>query len=389
MNGKVPLLIKIAKLTYGKIISSHKKIVLKNDTAADLKKGPYVYLINHCGIMDPVVVSAVVPGHIRWIAGAYLFKNPFLKFVIGRCCTAISKQQGRSDLSMVKNMKKALEQNDNIGLFPEGTRTWDGDIMPYSAYAVARLLKYCKSSVLFVHLEGAYAQQPRWATYKRKGNICVHITRLISADTVNNLPIDSLQTEIENSFFFSNDSWKKTVDYKYVSGHRAEGIQRLLYLCPCCKKLDTVSAQANKISCSECGAEAVLTDKDDLESKNINFKNLSEWHRWEKENILKQDSFKEEKGVLLQSGNDDNNGKLKTISKDFSVCLKDAKLIVKGENVDLKLALDDITSLILNAKQTMELFADNLLYRIRLTENGCSLKYFDYYNAYKAFNDKE
>jgi hypothetical protein len=53
-----------------------------------------------------------------------------------------------------------------------------------------------------------------------------------------------------------------------------------------------------------------------------------------------------------------------------------------GEN-HYELPLQDITSLVLNAKQTMELFCGNVLYRIRLLPGANSLKYQEYYRNYR------
>ena len=105
--SRMPFLIRIARWTYGRMLRANGKVSLRNESGADLKKGPYLYLINHVGIMDPVMLSAVLPQHVRWVAGAYLFKNWFLKLVIGRWCTAIPKQQGRRDLSMIRNIRIA------------------------------------------------------------------------------------------------------------------------------------------------------------------------------------------------------------------------------------------------------------------------------------------
>ena len=54
-----------------------------------------------------------------------------------------------------------------------------------------------------------------------------------------------------------------------------------------------------------------------------------------------------------------------------------------GDNKVLELPLKDVSSLILNAKQTMELFCNNVLYRIRLMPDSCSLKYHEYFLSFK------
>ena len=53
---------------------------------------------------------------------------------------------------------------------------------------------------------------------------------------------------------------------------------------------------------------------------------------------------------------------------------------VRGKQYQLP--LNQVSSLILNAKQTIELFLGDILYRIRLLPGASSLKYHEYYISY-------
>ena len=382
--SRMPFLIRIARWTYGRMLRANGKVSLRNESGADLKKGPYLYLINHVGIMDPVMLSAVLPQHVRWVAGAYLFKNWFLKLVIGRWCTAIPKQQGRRDLSMIRNIRIAFQNGDNVGLFPEGTRTWDGEMMPVNYVSLAKFTRMYKVPVLVVHLEGGYAHHPRWADFKRKGKVVVNVKYHLSAQQIEQMPVETLSETLRDYMHFSNDEWKQTVDYSYVCDRRAEGLQRLLYMCPKCNSLDTMRTEGNRVTCSSCGAITILDDMDNLTSVDIPFTTLREWHEWEAAEVCRIEGFPKEDGVLLQTGDADNDGELQTISEKITVQLRNDILYVDcgsdchGQN-HYELPMHNITSLILNAKQTMELFCDDVLYRIRLLPEANSLKYQEYY----------
>ena len=387
MSG-MPWLISFARCTYGRLLRAGGKVGLRNDCGADLKAGPYIYLFNHVGIMDPVMVSAVFPCHVRWVAGAYLFKNRFLKLVLGKGCGAIPKQQGRNDLSMARNIGTALKNGDNIGLFPEGTRTWDGEMMPIVYIALAKFVRRYNVPVVVCHLEGGYAHQPRWADHKRKGKVTVAVRHYLSAEELQTTQIDALASRLEEYMHFSNDEWKRTADYSYVCGRRAEGLQRLLYMCPKCNAFDSLDTSGNTITCRKCGAVAELDPMDDIVSSDIPFHTLREWHEWESSETCRQGGFPAEGGVLFQTGDDNDDGELKTISENITVQLKDDILTVDCNGTDAgenryDLPLQDITSLVLNAKQTMELFCGNVLYRIRLKPEANSLKYQEYYRSYR------
>ena len=391
-KSKMPPLIRLARATYGRILRAGGKVRLVNSCGIDLTEGPYLLLSNHVGIMDPVMISAVMPRHIRWVAGAYLFKTRFLNLVIGKGCTAIPKQQGRSDISMIRNAQRAFRNGENVGLFPEGTRTWDGEMVDMPYRSLAKLLRLFKVTVIFVHLEGGFAHQPRWADFKRKGSVTVNVKHFLTPGQIEVLDSATLEETIREYLRFSNDEWKETVTYDYRSPRRAEGLQRLFYLCPSCGGIDTMKTMDNRIICTKCNAGTVLDEKDNLTSVDTPFTRLSQWHTWEAEMICDRDEFPPEPGVLFQKGDADDEGDLQTISKNITVRLAHDVLEIKcntGKREVFRLELDKVNSLVLNAKQTMELFFGDVLYRIRLLPQACSLKYHEYYLGFRRKQMKE
>ena len=111
---------------------------------------------------------------------------------------------------------------------------------------------------------------------------------------------------------------------------------------------------------------------------------MKDWHTWESSEICKLEGFPKEDGVLLQTGDANNDGELQTISTKISVQLRNDVLYVdcgddcQGKN-RYELPMSNISSLVLNAKQTMELFCDDVLYRIRLLPEANALKYQEYF----------
>ncbi|MBQ0071969.1 MAG: 1-acyl-sn-glycerol-3-phosphate acyltransferase [Spirochaetales bacterium] len=292
-----------------------------NDSGVDISQGPYLLLSNHVGTYDPIVISASMDRHVRWVAGAYLFKLGLLRLVLTKGATAIPKQQGRADMSSLKAMQNALKEGSIVGLFPEGTRTWDGDMVDLDYMSLAKMIRIFRCPVLFVHLEGVYGECPRWATERRKGGgMHIRITRVLEKEAIAAMSLPEFAENIKESMAFSNDEWKTKESYHYASPLRAEGLERVLYLCPKCGGVGTMSTKGSSISCS-CGAQATLNALDDLESSSVSFRQIREWHQWEKKALADISSFPEEKGVLFQTGDADNNGRLTTVSEDITVSL--------------------------------------------------------------------
>ncbi|MCQ2398832.1 MAG: 1-acyl-sn-glycerol-3-phosphate acyltransferase [Sphaerochaetaceae bacterium] len=385
MDGKFPPFVRLIRHTWSHWLLWHFKVSLKTEPEVDLNAGPFILFSNHCGTYDPLIISSVLPVHIRWITGAYLFKTRFLRFLFEKLIGCIPKQQGQSDFDTVRKIMRCLKARDNVGIFPEGTRTWDGNMVPYNAKVLAKMLRMFKVPAVFCSLEGCFASQPRWADSHRKGmGICVHLTHMISLEEITTLPVSEIQQRISDYLDFSNDRWKSENPYRITSQHRAEGIQRMFYMCPVCHRIGSVVSAGNSVKCSTCGAKAQITETDDIKSENIEFTSMSQWHEWEASEMSSGICFKKEHGVLLQTGNSDDTGRLKTLSKNFTAKLQHRTLCIRYRRTVMVLPFKKITSFVINAKFTMEFFCGDVLYRMRLDRNLSPLKYQEYYFAFKA-----
>ena len=391
MKSDTTWLIKLAHIFYARPLIRRRRLSLVNNTAADLNKGPYLLISNHVGIMDPVIISSLFPRErtVRWVTGAYLFKSRFLKHIFSHHLKCIPKQQGKSDFSTVRTMQRELKNGNIVGIYPEGTRTWDGDTISMNYLPVAKMMKTFRVPVIVANLEGGFANQPRWADKIRKGPVTVNIKRLFTPDEIAALDLGELSRDVQSFLFFSNDAWKNNENYRYESNERAEGIQRLFYMCPVCHGIETIKTKGNTIRCSNCGATAELDSMDNIVSDTIEFTKIPQWHNWEKNTLSEIKAFAPQHGVLFQRGNSDNNGTLEAISKDITVSLENNIINVKCNDSGRKfeMPLENITSLILNAKQTIELFCNEVLYRIRLTPDASSLKYQEYYQVFTEKNN--
>ncbi len=393
MDTKFHWLYNLARHTYSPWYVKTHHVSLVNKNNYDISEGPFLILSNHVGTHDPIEIGSVLlHRHIHWVAGAYMFKMPFVGWIMGKVCELIPKQQGRGDFETIRLIKKHFKEGKIVGLFPEGTRTWDGNMMPINYQAIAKMIHSFKVPVVFISIEGGYASEPRWALKRRKGPVSINMRYLMSEEEAMSLSVEDLAVKIKENLDFSNETWKKTVDYHYESKNRAEGLQRTLYMCPKCHKIGTLETKGDKIFCSDCGFEATLTKKDDLLSKDTKLKTVVEWHNWEMEALKECKGFSAERGRLFQVGDSNDKGTLTDLSKDITISLENDEIIVKcndGITKVFHLPLSKITSFILNAKQTMELFCDERLYRIRLSSDSSSLKYNEYYLAYLARSKKE
>jgi 1-acyl-sn-glycerol-3-phosphate acyltransferase len=381
-----PFILPFAQHTYGIYAKKKYNLTIENKELLENINGKCFVLSNHCHVIDAVFISLLFPFHIRWVAGAYLFKLKVLGYLLKNLVKSIGKKQGRSDLSTINEMKKAFKNNDCVGLFPEGCRTWDGDFNSLDNTATAKLVRIFKVPVIFVNMEGAFGRKPRWSNVERKGPINIKIKSVLYPEDFKNLKVDEINDIINTELGFSFDKWEEEHHIPYKCNHQVEGLQKILYICPSCGSIDTLDTTGKKAICTNCKCETEMDDYLRIKSNNHSFTRLNEWREWEKNQLLDVDTFEKESGVLLQTMKDE---KLITLSKKIEVSIKNDAIIILYDGKELVLDFNSISSLILNAKQSIELYHNDVQYRIRLNPNGCSIKYFDYFENHEEKKENQ
>ena len=90
-------------------------------------EGPLILASSHASHLDPPLVGSGVKRVCHFLARATLFTNPFFGWVLREVCAVPVDRDGGSGAGMKSIMSKLAEGRAVI-LFPEGTRTPDGQL---------------------------------------------------------------------------------------------------------------------------------------------------------------------------------------------------------------------------------------------------------------------
>ncbi len=388
--SETPLFIRIARPTYGRWLLYHHQVRTAGYEMIP-KQGPFLILANHTHTYDPFFISSSLKIHVRWVAGAYLFKNQFIKLLLQKWIGGIAKQQGRSDFQTIRDISAAFKQNQVVGLFPEGTRTWDGEPLGFEL-ATAKLVRMFGVPVVLMHIEGGYAQRPRWAIHLRKGPITLRVIQVLQPGQLKQLSVKQVHQQLTELLGFSHHRWQKQQQIPYISRGNAEGLEKLLYQCPSCNSRSTLVTEGHEIRCTACDLTCVLDPYDHLlvtRGTALGFSSVAQWHTWEQQQLCATDAtgelFPPDQGVLLQQG---VGKKLVTISRDFTVALEADRMVITMKttvpehlNNPLIFTFEHMQSMIINAKSTIELYHADQLWRIRIIGNRSIVKYVEYYRS--------
>ena len=125
-------------------------------------KGPFIVLCNHVTDWDPIFVGAAFKEQMYFVTSEHLLRLGFVSKLIMWLQAPIARQKGGSAAGAVKAMLRAMKEGHNIGLFPEGNRTWDGVTRDFPA-STGKRVRSCGGTLVTFRLSGGYFASPRWA----------------------------------------------------------------------------------------------------------------------------------------------------------------------------------------------------------------------------------
>jgi 1-acyl-sn-glycerol-3-phosphate acyltransferase len=146
-------------------------------------------LANHASHFDPVLVGVASPRQLRFLARDTLFVWP-LGWLIDSLGAVPIRRDG-SGIAGLRATLKILKAQDALLLFPEGTRSTDGQLQPLKPgfCAVARR---SRAALVPVGIAGSYAALPRGRMLPRLKKIVLQFGQPITTDEIDDLDDDQL-----------------------------------------------------------------------------------------------------------------------------------------------------------------------------------------------------
>jgi 1-acyl-sn-glycerol-3-phosphate acyltransferase len=123
-------------------------------------KGPAIIACNHVSFLDPVIVGLGTRRKVNFLARAGLFEIPFFGSLIRKLGAFPLKREGVNDISAIKHSLKSLKKGELLVVFPEGTRSYDGEMQEAHA-GVGLLAVKAQVPVIPAYVKGAELAMPR------------------------------------------------------------------------------------------------------------------------------------------------------------------------------------------------------------------------------------
>lgn len=158
------------------------------------QEGGGLICANHQSMFDPPLVGLTCARRMNYLARDTLFRVPILAPLI-RFLDAIPIDREGIGLSGIKETLRRLKASELVLIFPEGTRSSDGEVGALKPGFIS-LARRSNVPLVPVGLDGAYQAWPRTSRFPRFGRIAVVIGEPISTQQIASLGDDELIADL-------------------------------------------------------------------------------------------------------------------------------------------------------------------------------------------------
>ncbi len=154
------------------------------------KSGGALVCSNHQSNLDPPLVGHCCPRRLNYLARKTLFKSFLLRWII-EFLDAIPLDKQGMGIAGIKETMKRLKREEMVLIFPEGTRTSDGELKKLQPGFLV-IARRTKVPLVPVGIDGAFQSWPRGGKFPRPSKIVVSVGEPIMFDEYGDLDDDGI-----------------------------------------------------------------------------------------------------------------------------------------------------------------------------------------------------
>ena len=161
------------------------------------RKKRYVIVLNHQAMTD-IPALYFLPLNFRWVSKREVFRIPFFgQFLLLHGDIPIDRGRAAAALEqMITAGRYWTQRGASIAIFPEGTRSKDGEIHRFKAGAFT-LAKECDVEILPVVLDGTKTLIGKNRLFRWHNTMTIRVLKPVSQDEVRNTEIHELMNKTQ------------------------------------------------------------------------------------------------------------------------------------------------------------------------------------------------
>ncbi len=262
-----------------------KKVIEDNNVHLEYRKPEhktFILISNHTEALDPGYEMAALKRYIRYVSSDHVLRMK-IGWVFTKIGGVIIKHRDKPSEFINEDIKRNLRAGIPVGLHAEGAMTTNGQTGFISEHT-GQLVKDAGVALVTYKFVGGYLRKPRWANTARKGPIVGHFVREYSPEELKSLSAEEITGIIRRDTYVNAYEEQRKDPKDYSGENLAECVERVLYVCPECKKVGTMHSSGNLLKC-DCGYEAEMKSDGFFHNcgKGLHFDNVLDWDLWQRD----------------------------------------------------------------------------------------------------------
>lgn len=159
--------------------------------------GGVLLVSNHQSHLDPVLIGIACRRRLNFLARSSLFRIRFLALLLHSLDTIPIEREG-SGLGGLKETLRRLRRDEMVLVFPEGTRTGDGEVAPLRG-GFAMVAQRARVPIVPLALDGGFACWPRWQRFPAAARVSIEFGEPILPDEYRQLDDQQLGQRVHKA----------------------------------------------------------------------------------------------------------------------------------------------------------------------------------------------
>lgn len=138
------------------------------------ESGPAIIASNHASYLDFLLLSAVSPRQVQFMAGEVFYNNPFIRKAFESMGYIKVSRGATGDVSALRKAVRKLEHGHVVAIYPEGRRSDNGELQKARS-GVGFMAIETEVPVIPVFLNGTFHAWPRHSRFPSPHKCAIHI----------------------------------------------------------------------------------------------------------------------------------------------------------------------------------------------------------------------
>ena len=337
----------------------------------------YIVLSNHNTDWDPLLVASSFKKQMYFVASEHISRWKIAFKFVDFLFAPIMRSKGSVASSTVLDVLRKVRNGDNVCIFAEGARSWDGITNPILP-STGKMIKSAKCALVTYKLVGGYFISPNWSTSNtRKGYFHGAPVNVYTKEQLASMSVDEINECINRDLF--EDAYERQLkeNNRYKGKALAENLENLLFVCPKCKKIDTMHSKGDTVYCDSCDLSFTYDEYGMLHS--LPFKTIKELYAWQKDEVLKI----AKEGKSFSSA----DASLSTVAKHEETFLTKGAVTLSPSTLtinEINIPFEDISELAMHGSHALVFTANGVYYELIIPDDPNALKFQLLYEALKS-----